>query len=135
MIQKVKVRSTVKCMPTPLNGLVFISREITKYTLDFETQKCTLIIKEVLFDEITEDEITTRTNLSTFREYAAPKVVEEEISTLFTLLNHDILTTDLFHVKFRELLQDILLMDTQGLLKNEPPMYGLEANEWVKDIE
>ena len=34
MIQKVKVRSTVKCMPTPLNGLVFISREITKYSLD-----------------------------------------------------------------------------------------------------
>ncbi|MGJ8760370.1 MAG: hypothetical protein ACSHXA_07470 [Polaribacter sp.] len=135
MIQKVKVRSTVKCMPTPLNGLVFISREITKYTLDFEAQKCTLIIKEVLFDEITEDEITTRTNLSTFREYAAPKVVEEEISTLFTLLNHDILTTDLFHVKFRELLEDILLMDTQGLLKNEPPMYGLEINEWEKDIE
>jgi hypothetical protein len=135
MIQKVKVRSTVRCMQTPLNGLVFISREIKKYSLDFEEQKCTLIIKEVLFDEITEDENTTRTNLSTFREYAAPKVIEEEISTLFTLLNHDILTTDLFHVKFRELLQNVLLMDTQGLLESEPPMYGLEANEWIKDIE
>lgn len=139
---QITVRTTVPVMPTSTKGLQFIKRKITNFNIDFEKQECTPIVLETLFTEqeieVENDgvieTIVERIELSkSLRNFASAVISGDKVSQLFSMLKKDIASDDVFFQEFMELLNDTLLLDTQGFLNKEQPMYQVQADEWIKD--
>ena len=138
----IKIRSTVEAIPTTTRGNCFISREVTAMVFDFKKQTSRPHILEQLFKEknwVNEvgETITERIIIEgKYKNYALEDAyIDADIDGLFNFLATDIIATNSFMSKFRDLNHDSLLFDTQNIINSEPPMYGLTISEWVKDTD
>lgn len=135
----IKVRSTVKAIPTAAQGNCYISRKIKAMFFDFENNTAKPEVLEQLFQEqeielegvmVTERKIIDKK----YKQYFLKKAyTDEDIDGLFNFLATGILPTDSFMTEFRELNQNALLIDTQNIINENTPKYGLEVSEWIKD--